>query len=144
MTTNALLISIHFAVALTLGGQAKSGDRCLDKAWPAVDAAHSWRGLRVWFDQYADCDDGVVGEGMSDKVAQWLAKDWRGLSKLRKEFRLRPSFEKFVLEHINATDDPDDLRKIILNAEKHCPSGASSLCNSFIAHARAALAFQSW
>jgi len=94
MNVHTVLVASLLAVSINFGNQ--SDERCMTKAWKAVDAAKSWRDLRTWFETYADCDDGVVAEGVSDKVAQWLAKDWRSLPNLRKELcrdpRLKSSF----------------------------------------------------
>lgn len=137
MNTQGLLTASCFVLALIAADQ--TNDRCMDTADAAIERVSSWRGLRLWFDSYQDCDDGYIAEGISDTVAKWLANDWRTVPKLRAELRTRPTFLKFVLRHIDTTDDPDDLRKIVENARKRCPPGAASLCAAVAKEAKGAV-----
>src|SRR5438128_474291 len=135
----------YFRIALIplflVAAHPDTGRRCQDDAADhAMDSLTTWRDLRAWWETYfPECDDGYIAEGISDTVAQWLAKDWSTLPRLRKELRGRPQFLRFVIEHIDASDARDDLEKIIENAEQRCPPDATSLCKSFAAQARSAL-----
>jgi hypothetical protein len=99
----------------------------------------SWSGLRKWFESYADCDDGGLAEGISDYAVVSLAQHWRDLPELKRQIEKNSRFEAFVLRHIDATTDSDDLKKVVENATQRCPEHSTALCSSIAGAARAAL-----
>ena len=117
-----------------------AADRCLDTADELLFKVKSWPELRTWFESYASCDDGSLAEGVSDYVAISLACHWQDLPELRRQIKRNPRFEAFVIQHIDATDDSDDLKALLENATKRCPTHSAALCASLVKAAREALA----
>jgi hypothetical protein len=111
----------------------------MDTADHLLFKVKSWSGLRKWFESYVDCDDGYLAEGVSDYVAVSLAQCWQGLPELERQVKSNPRFEAFVLQHIDATADSDDLEAIVEHATKRCPNHSIALCSSIISAARKAL-----
>lgn len=89
------------------------------KSWPAVHDSYA---------KYKQCDDGAIAEGYSDDIVKLLANDWRSLDPLRRYTSSDSGFYRFVLSHIDATTDWDDLKKIVSNASHDCPKNASKMC----------------
>jgi hypothetical protein len=50
-----------------------------------------------------------------------------------------PAFRAFVLRHIDATADPDELNQALHNATTQCPAGAASLCEDIVARAQSVI-----
>jgi hypothetical protein len=116
-----------------------AADRCMDTADKVFFKVKSWSGLRKWFESYVDCDDGSLAEGVSDYVVVSLAQHWPDLPKLERQIEKNSRFEAFVLRHIDATTDLDDLAAIGRNATERCPSRSTTLCASLANAAREAL-----
>ena len=92
-------------------------------------ANKTWNDLYRLFTTYAaGCDDGAYAEGYSDFVAQSLAKHWSRLDELASLTKRDPNFKDFLLRHIDATGDEKDIKMLLNNARKHCPSTQSTLC----------------
>ena len=72
-----------------------------------------------------ECDDGAYGEGMSDLTARALAGDFKSVVTRAGQ---NQSFLEFVLNHIDATADLNDLNKISENAKKLCPKKFAVIC----------------
>lgn len=98
----------------------------------------SWSALREWYAAYPDCDDGALSEGVSDYVVVSLARKWQDLPKLKSQIKRSSGFRDFVLGHINATTDWDDLQAVVDNATQRCPTRSATLCASIAAAARKA------
>lgn len=117
-----------------------AADRCMDTADKLLFKVKSWSGLRKWFESYAPpCDDGYLAEGVSDYVVVSLAQHWDGLPELKHQIKSNSQFEAFVLRHIDATTDDNDLRKVVENATRRCPRHSTALCSSIISAAQEAL-----
>jgi hypothetical protein len=84
-------------------------------------------------------DDGIYAEGYSDAIVRTLATRWKNLGDLQKFFKNDLAFKKFVLSHVDATADSDDLRTVLRNAETKCLRGFSGLCKEIAIRAREAL-----
>ncbi|MEW6714872.1 MAG: hypothetical protein AB1306_07260 [Nitrospirota bacterium] len=102
-------------------------------------AQKTWKNLYRLFKTYQVCDDGAYGEGYSDFVAQSLSKYWDRFDELTSLTKHDPSFQNFVLKHIDATDDPDDLKLLLNNVRKRCPSTDVSFCKEIEQAALSAL-----
>jgi hypothetical protein len=100
----------------------------------------SWRSLYKSFQaNVPQCDDGFFGEGYSDVVVALLVRHWSTLPQLATLSRQSPSFEAFVLRHIDATTEGVDLKALKANASARCPSSSAPLCNRIISAATMAL-----
>lgn len=102
-------------------------------------ATKTWKDLYKLFKTYTGCDDGIYGEGYSDYVAQSLGKYWNRLGELTALIKKDSLFEDFILKHIDATDDPADLKAILNNARTNCPRSNSNLCKKIEKAALSAL-----
>jgi hypothetical protein len=99
----------------------------------------NWGSLYRLFKRFGDCDDGAIGEGFSEDVAQLFSKQWAHLDSLSRLAASDKVFERFVLRHIDATLSDDELRTIANNSRLHCPTGEKRLCQSVRARAQSSL-----
>ncbi len=103
-------------------------------------AKKTWKDFYRLFTTYpSGCDDGVYAEGYSDFVAQSLAKYWNRFEELASLTEHDPTFKDFVLKHIDATDDEEDIKMLLNNARKRCPSDHAALCKEIEKAALSAL-----
>jgi hypothetical protein len=98
----------------------------------------SWSKVYDSYKRFGHCDDGSVGEGFSDAVVRLLAIRWDQLNRLRRLVSSDRRFRRFVLDHIDATTDEDDLKTILVSARTKCPAGAGALCLSIAMRADSA------
>lgn len=132
-----VLLAMLVLTLLPVGAGAE--ERCNDTADRLLFKTRSWADLRKWFTSYADCDDGGLAEGLDDIVAVFLASEWRNLPKLEREIQKEPRFREFVLRHVNATANSDDLEAARKNATQRCPARSSALCAAIASKAQSAL-----
>jgi hypothetical protein len=138
---SALLLVVGCSLlCFSLEGAAEERCSSTDAAEDALDAVKSWSALRSWQQHFAACDDGDIAEAVSEYVTAGLAKEWTGLSELEREVKGSPDFQGFVLQHIDATADDDDLQAVLANATQHCPPRSGSLCTVIADAAKKALA----
>lgn len=130
------------AIALCLASSivALAQERCTPQqakqAEKAVDSLNSWDRIHDWYKAYSQCDDGGQAEGMSEAVARNLVDRWERLSRLG-ELIKDAGFRRFILKHVDATLNADDLEKIAVNAEKRCPTNLRALCRELKIRAEA-------
>jgi hypothetical protein len=125
---NIKILTLVFLMAAFTAISVNAEDICRYKADPALSSMKTWSDLRVWFENYLICDDGYLGEGLSEFVTSTLAKQWNSINLLEGETSKNPKFKEFVLLHIDATSDADNLIVIQQNAEKKCPPKLDSFC----------------
>ena len=87
-----------------------------------------WASLYRLFKQFGDCDDGAIGEGFSEDVAQLFSKQWAHLDALSRLTASNKAFEQFILRHIDASLSEDELKSIANNSKLHCPTGEKRFC----------------
>ncbi len=138
MTPKRLLVVI-FLLSAVIVVHPSAGDLCYDRADPALFSLKTWNDLRSWYENYPGCDDGYFAEGLSDFVVVSLAKRWETLPSLQAEIMKNNGFKHFVLKHINATTDENDLRIVVRNARSKCPSNLRLLCKEIEKNAQMAL-----
>lgn len=136
-TANYLLATLLPLV--TLLANASPADLCYDKADTAMTHLRTWRDLRIWYESYPGCDDGYFAEGISDFVVKSFANRWETLPALQAEITKNPAFKGFVMKHIDATTDDNDLSTTMKNAKGKCPSNLKPLCNQIEKNAQRAL-----
>jgi len=132
-----LLLSLLFCL-IPGTPAARAENRCDAADRELFSKVPSWSELREWHAKYPDCDDGALSEGVSDDVVISLAKKWQDLPKLESQIKRHPDFKDFVLGHIDATTDWDDLQAVLDNATQRCPKRSSALCASIAEAARKA------
>jgi hypothetical protein len=98
------------------------------RAFDAVDKLDSWGAVLNFYKKYLACDDGGIGEGVSDAVTKLLANDWAGFWRLGPTVRAEPQFQQFVLRHIDATVPVETLQSVGRNARSRCTQKSAALC----------------
>jgi hypothetical protein len=98
------------------------------QALTEADTLRSWDSLYKSFRLYRNCDDGAIAEGYSESVARILVDHWDTLPRLAELAKKSDKFWHFVLKHVDATENPDDLQKIKLNSIRRCPAGLRLVC----------------
>jgi hypothetical protein len=99
----------------------------------------SWGAIHESSKRFGHCDDGYVGEGYSDAVVGMLAKHWAQLGDLSRIAGSDAAFRAFVLSHIDATTDEQELRTVLDSATKRCAKSHRALCTDIGGLARSAL-----
>jgi hypothetical protein len=89
----------------------------------------SWQNIYDSYRKYQQCDDGAIAEGYSDLITGLMANNWDTLKDLKMFTETDKEFLKFVLRHIDASVDPDDVKKVSINASQHCAADFSELCS---------------
>jgi hypothetical protein len=112
---------------------------CMPAADDAANAVKDWRTLHAAFAAWQDCDDGVIAEGFSDRVATLLADDWPRVTEFGRLASTDSAFRKFVLNHVDELMTPDQAHAIERHARKECPSGMSTLCIAIARRVHAAM-----
>lgn len=92
------------------------------------DTLRSWDTLYHSYQLYARCNDVSAAEGYSESVVRILVGHWGTLPRLSQLVTRDKEFRRFVLSHIDATLEADDLKKIAVNATQHCPAALLDLC----------------
>ena len=94
-----------------------------------TDPAHkTLKDLYRLFSTTKECDDGAYAEDYSDFVAESLAKHWDRFPELVAISSKDRSFHDFVLKHIDATADSDDIASLLDNAQKRCLNSSNAFC----------------
>jgi hypothetical protein len=101
----------------------------ISQAQKEADQLRDWDSIYRSFKRFAHCDEGAIAEEYSDSVGRLLARDWEHLDAFVR-LTSDPSFEQFVIRHIDETMSEDEAALVIKNARQHCPSGAKRLCKS--------------
>lgn len=99
----------------------------------------SWDALYKSYKSYRQCDDGAIGEGLSESVARILVDHWNTLPRLAELADKDAEFRAFVMHHVDATLNMDDVEKIKKSAKARCPSGLRTLCSDLAKQADSAL-----
>jgi|ERR1035438_736225 hypothetical protein len=99
-----------------------------EKAFYEAGRLQAWDKLYHSYLHYSGCDDGSIAEGYSDSVVRILAHHWNTLPQAFPLFASNAGFYKFVLIHIDATTEDDDLEMIRSNAIRSCPTGGNEYC----------------
>ena len=148
-----LAVGLTLALGLIAGGAMAAGRTCTEAESTAADAAIDaivanktaagkdvWPGLHAIFQRYRQCDDGGVGEGISDMVVTQLSRHWDSVADLVQRDAQEPAFGSFILMHIDSTADTGQLAKIKKAAKDHCPAGQQAFCARVGAAATRAIA----
>lgn len=135
-----LILAVAAFVAKSTHGQKPGcNDAQSSKALDEADQLRTWDALYKSYKSYRLCDDGAIAEGYSDSVARILAHHWGTLPRFASLGKEDDGFRKFVLRHIDATDDTEDLAVIEKNAKGRCPAGLTALCGDISRRAHRAI-----
>jgi hypothetical protein len=137
----AVVITMLVAFPIRASAKASTQDHCdeMQDKWLHQADPKTWSGLYRLFKEFGECDDGAIGEGFSEDVAQLFLKQWTHLDALSHFIASDKSFKTFVLQHIDATLDENELKAIDDNSRSHCPPGEAKLCRSIEIQARHSL-----
>ncbi len=89
----------------------------------------SWDMLYASYKSYRQCDDGAISEGYSESVARILVDQWSTLSRFAELTEKDIEFRAFVIEHVDATLNLDDAKKIKKVADTECTAELITLCS---------------
>jgi hypothetical protein len=139
----ASIIAALFALMVlpsTLWGMGQCTKQKLNEIEGGPFIFGDWSALYKSYSKYKVCDNGNdVSEGYSEAVARLLSDHWDKLPELSSIYSKRRGFKKFMLQHIDATVDYNDLQKIRQLSETQCPSTTHSLCAAIGLHVEAAI-----
>jgi hypothetical protein len=125
----ALLILVS---ALTWPLWVNAADQCgtaeAIRAEATTDQLKTWPEIYAGFSRYHRCDDGGIAEGFSEAVVHQLASDWGSLAQGAAIMRKHTGFRRFVLRHIDATTNDDDLERIRQLSSADCPRDIEDIC----------------
>ena len=142
-TKERIAITLGLIVTLFSGHVGYAQQRpCNDvEARRALDAGmlRSWDALYRSYKLYRQCDDGAIGEGYSESVARILVDHWNTLPRLAHLAEKDAEFRAFVMKHVDATLNMDDVEKIKKSAKTQCPTGLRTVCNDLTKQADSAL-----
>jgi hypothetical protein len=113
-----------------------------DREWISdeLPSLTSWSRIYASFKtNVPGCDDGIFGEGYTEAVAKMLSEKWQLLAELKALTDKDPRFRLFVLKHVDASADPDDLKRIYKNATQSCKKEYSELCSALASAAQKAI-----
>ncbi len=129
------------AVAILLAGLCADawGRDCTkaDAVTAETKAAYlkSWAEIYESYKRYGHCDDGAIAEGFTESVTVLLAKGWSKLPELTARISQDERFRTFVLRHVNASADEQNLKLIATNARRRCPEEDKPLCQAIVERA---------
>jgi|SRR6267154_1377670 len=124
--------------AVALGQSRPCSEDEAIRAETATDKLKTWDSVYRFYKQFSHCDDGSIGEGISNAVAKLLANRWNHFSEFVNLASRDKAFEQFVLRHVDKTIDwAHDAQKIHENARLHCPSNSDRLCKTLVAQTSA-------
>ena len=86
-----------------------------------VDTLDTWQELHRTFAVLRPCDDGVIGEGISDFVVHHLATHWNTFPELATLAQADTAFGSWVVGHIDATTDWDETALIVRHSRGRGP-----------------------
>jgi len=129
------MFSVQVGYAQKPGCTDIEGRHALDEA----ETLRSWDALYKSYKLCRQCDDGAIGEGYSESVARILADHWNTLPEMARLARKDSQFRVFVMGHIDATLNMDDVEKIRKKARAQCPTGLRAVCSDLAKQADAAL-----
>ncbi len=99
----------------------------------------SWDAVYKSYLLYASCDDGAAAEGYSESVARILADHWDSLRQFSRLTKDDKGFRAFVLRHLDATLNMEDVRAIRVNTIRRCPVDLRDICKDLRKNADVAI-----
>ena len=100
----------------------------LKEADKIADSLHSWKELYSAYLKYHNYDDGGIAEGFSESTSLLLANKWMTINQLIELSKSDPSFQAFVIRHIDETVPVKRLQKIKKYAMSNQDPKAKPIC----------------
>jgi hypothetical protein len=82
----------------------------------SVGGISSWSDLERFFNAHKSCDDGLISEGVSDRVGHLLKSDFDGFMKIAGAAS-KNEFKQFVIRHVDESLDEDTLHSIFRHTD---------------------------
>jgi hypothetical protein len=133
------IFALMFSVCIACAQQHPCTAAEAQRAEADTDTLRSWDALYSSYRLYQRCDDGAIAEGYSEAVARILVDHWSTLFRLASLAKADSHFRRFVIAHVDATLNINDIKKIKTNAKTRCPSGSRWICTDLTTEADAAL-----
>jgi hypothetical protein len=129
-----------FILFLAATASANKEDQCFN-AFKSLMAQKSSPAVFDFYKKYSNCMDGAYAAGVSGTIVEILSNKWSDLKLLSSYIKEDPKFEKFLIQNIEAevTGQESEVKKIVENTEKKCPSDQSELCLKIKKHAQIVL-----
>ncbi|EHP7599153.1 hypothetical protein KP220_002071 [Salmonella enterica] len=121
-------VVIFIFIIFSAQAEGTCSQQDFDKADMAISSLNSWATVDDYFSKYSDCDIDYVNEGTSEKIIRLLIDKWEQLNELSALVKRKPVIENYVLEHVNATLDIDDLEKLRDYSASDCYIDNENLC----------------
>lgn len=135
--------SFFVLLLLSVGCSASTGEQleaCSKEqallAETSVGHINSWSDLEHFFKAHRSCDDGLIAEGVSDRVGHLLERDFDGFIEIAGSAS-KSEFKQFVIKHVDESLNEDTLRSISRHADGCDESG--EICKTLRISAQAAL-----
>lgn len=109
------------------------------RALHQADWQRTWAALYRSYRLYGHCDDGAVAEGYSESVARILVDHWDTLPELARLSKRDAQFRRFVIGHLDATLNMDDVEAVKRKAKTRCPARFNGLCRDLAKQADSAV-----
>ncbi len=137
MSFAALLVTVLIALS-PIHARAVTTDVAADNL---LNTVRGWQDLHRAYPELIPWDDGWISEGISDFVVHRLATHWESFHELATIARADTAFGSWVVLHIDATTDEDELASIVRHARARVPSRSfAALRRRILETARAATA----
>ena len=108
-----------------------------------IAAASDWDTLYTLYkDNAARCPASAAEATYSRQLVLLLARQWRELPAVIQAAQRDPALEGFIYGHIDQHAGAAELKQLLENARRQCPTGASAFCEQLAWHAQAALIAQ--
>jgi hypothetical protein len=129
------------AVALLTASAPALAKECTrEEAYAAesvTDYLESWRNVHLFYQQFGHCFDGVVAEGLEDKVRILWADHWSTLPEMIELTDKDKGFKQFLWQRISDETFPQDaFARLVQHAKSECPAVATEFCRAVLTTAR--------
>lgn len=122
-----LLLSAGCSTNMNQERGACSKEQALN-AENSVGLIRSWSELEHFFNAHRMCDDGLIAEGLTDRVGYLLSRDFEGFIKIAGSAE-KSNFSQFVINHLDESLDEETLHSIAHLADK-CDKNSEEICKA--------------
>lgn len=125
------LLCAVFCVALTgpaLGQSTYCSSSQAGLAAKIIYTVGSWNALYQYYMKYAYCDSETAAIGYSDRAGDLMANQWDAYFTVVPGLSKSELFLKYTLPYLNDMVPVPHMKKILDNAEKHCPQDQTETC----------------
>ena len=137
---NLTILSIILFTSQTALSAENDEHPCEAKTTKLMSVKSTWEELyKAALKLPSNCFDGYYAEGISDTLVRKMGQDWSGFISILMLHPKESKFMNLILDSINATLDPDDIRIVDGLAQHWCLAELSSQCNAISEQAAAAL-----